>query len=64
MLIIDVKDGESIDRALKRYKRKYRDTKIMQEIRRRKEYKKPSVARRNEILKAQYRNAKVRNMEQ
>ena len=64
MLIIDVKDGESIDRALKRYKRKYRDTKIMQEIRRRKEYKKPSVERRNEILKAQYRNAKVRNMEQ
>jgi small subunit ribosomal protein S21 len=60
MLIIDVKDGENIDRALKRYKRKYRDTKIMQEIRKRREYKKPSVNRRNEILKAQYKNEKLR----
>jgi small subunit ribosomal protein S21 len=59
MLIIDVKDGENIDRALKRYKRKYRDTKIMQEIRKRREYKKPSVNRRNEILKAQYKNEKL-----
>jgi len=62
MLVIDVKDGESIDRALKRYKRKYRDTKIMQEIRGRREYKKPSVQRRNEVLKAQYRNEKMRDM--
>lgn len=64
MLIIDVKDGENIDRALKRYKRKYRDTKIMQEIRKRREYKKPSVQRRNEILKAQYRNEKMLGMEE
>ncbi|NRB64773.1 MAG: 30S ribosomal protein S21 [Saprospiraceae bacterium] len=63
MLIIDVKDGESIDRALKRYKRKYRDTKIMQEIRKRREYKKPSVTRRNEVLKAQYKNEKMRGFE-
>ncbi len=63
MLIIDVKDGENIDRALKRYKRKYRDTKIMQEIRKRREYKKPSVNRRNEILKAQYKNEKLRTFE-
>ena len=63
MLIIDVKDGESIDRALKRYKRKYRDTKIMQEIRKRREYKKPSVTRRNEVLKAQYKNGKMRGFE-
>jgi len=45
---------------LKRYKRKYRDTKIMQEIRKRREYKKPSVNRRSEILKAQYKNEKLR----
>jgi len=63
MLIIDVKDGENIDRALKRYKRKYRDTKIMQEIRKRREYKKPSVNRRNEILKAQYKNEKMRTFD-
>jgi small subunit ribosomal protein S21 len=63
MLIIDVKDGENIDRALKRYKRKYRDTKIMQEIRKRREYKKPSVNRRNEVLKAQYKNEKLRTFD-
>ncbi len=55
MLIINVKNEESIDRALKRYKRKFRNTKILQEIRRRKNYVKPSVKRRNEILNAEYR---------
>lgn len=58
MLIIDVKDNESIDRALKRYKRKYRNTKIMDEIRRRKHYTKPSIQRRNEIQKARYKAQK------
>lgn len=58
MLIIEVKDGENIDRALKRYKRKFQRTKLMREIRRRKQFTKPSVARRNEILNAQYRQEK------
>ena len=58
MLIIEIKDGESIDRALKRYKRKFQRTKLMKEIRRRREFTKPSVARRNEILNAQYRQDK------
>ncbi len=55
MLIIDVKNGESIDQALRRYKRKYQRTQIIKELRRRKEYIKPSVQRRNEILKAIYK---------
>lgn len=55
MLIIDVKDGESIDRALKRYKRKHQRTGLMKEIRNRKEFTKPSVERRKEILNAKYR---------
>lgn len=55
MLIINVKEEESIDRALKRYKRKLRDTKIIKELRNRKNYEKPSVRRRNEILGARYR---------
>ena len=58
MLIIDVKDNENIDRALKRYKRKYRNTKIMDEIRRRKHYTKPSIQRRNEVQKARYKAQK------
>ena len=58
MLIIERKDGESIDRALKRYKRKYRRTKVRQELRRRKQFTKPSVKRRNEIIDAVYREQK------
>ncbi len=55
MLIINVKEEESIDRALKRYKRKFQRTGLLKEIRRRKNFTKPSVERRNEILNAKYR---------
>lgn len=54
MLIIDRKDGESIDRTLKRYKSKHRRVKIVKELRRRKNFTKPSVKRREEVLKAAY----------
>lgn len=54
MLIIKVKDGEKIDRALKRLKRKFRDTQVLQTLRDKKEFKKPSVLRRKQIKKAQY----------
>ncbi|MCB0549335.1 MAG: 30S ribosomal protein S21 [Phaeodactylibacter sp.] len=55
MLIIEVKDGESIDRALKRYKRKFQNTGLVKELRERREFTKPSVRRRNLILKAAYK---------
>lgn len=58
MLIINVKSEESIDRALKRYKRKFKQTRQLQELRRRKNFVKPSVQRRNEILNAIYREEK------
>lgn len=54
MLIIPVKDGENIDRALKRYKRKFDRTKTMKNLRNRKQFNKPSVVRRAQIIKAQY----------
>lgn len=54
MLIIKVKDGEKIDRALKRLKRKFRDTKVLQTLRDKKEFTKPSVLKRQQIKKAQY----------
>ncbi|HMQ45953.1 MAG TPA: 30S ribosomal protein S21 [Saprospiraceae bacterium] len=56
MLIIDIKDNEGIDRALKRYKRKFINTGVMKELRKRREFSKPSVNRRNEVLNARYRN--------
>ena len=54
MLIIQVKEGENIDRALKRYKRKFDRTKTMRQLRERKQFTKPSVARRAQKIKASY----------
>lgn len=54
MLIIPVKDGENIDRALKRYKRKFDRTGVMRQLRSRQQFTKPSVVRRAEVQKAQY----------
>ena len=52
MLKIIVKDGENIERALKRYKRKHRNIKVMQNLRDNQFFTKPSVKRRREIQKA------------
>lgn len=54
MLKIIVKDGENIERALKRYKRKHRNIKVMQNLRENQFFTKPSVKRRREIQKASY----------
>ena len=54
MLVIPVKDGENIDRALKRFKRKFDKTGGMRQLRSRKQFVKPSVKRRAQIQKAQY----------
>ncbi len=61
MLIIPVKDGESIDRALKKYKRKFDKTRVVRELRGRQQFIKPSVTLRQSKLKAAYkqRNASI-----
>lgn len=56
MLIIDFKEGENIDKALKIYKKKFEKAKILQELRSRKHFVKPSITRRSEVLKARYKN--------
>lgn len=55
MLVIPVKEGENIERALKRYKKKYDKTGVMRELRGRKEFTKPSVELRQERIKASYK---------
>ncbi|MBK6546754.1 MAG: 30S ribosomal protein S21 [Saprospiraceae bacterium] len=55
MLIIDVKDSESIDRALKKYKKKFEQSQTLRQLRNRKHFTKPSIERRSEVLKAVYR---------
>ena len=54
MLIVPVKEGENIDRALKRYKRKFDKTGTKRQLQTRKQFTKPSVERRAQIQKAQY----------
>lgn len=54
MLIIPIKEGENIDRVLKRYKRKFDKTGTMRQLRNRKQFTKPSVSKRTQIQKAQY----------
>ncbi len=55
MLIIDSKDCENIDKALKKYKKKFEKSKTLIQLRERQSYTKPSVKRRGEVLKAIYR---------
>lgn len=55
MLIIDQKDCENIDKALKKYKKKYEKSRVLLQLRTRQAFTKPSVRRRTEILKAVYK---------
>ncbi|MGI6479733.1 MAG: 30S ribosomal protein S21 [Salinivirgaceae bacterium] len=55
MIIIPVREGENIDRALKRYKRKFEKTGRMKEIRNRKQFNKKSELRRRTLQKAVYK---------
>ena len=61
MLIIKVEPGEGIDKAVKRYKRKIQRTQVLRQLRRRKNFVKPSVKRRAEVLKAKYIQDKYGN---
>jgi small subunit ribosomal protein S21 len=54
MLIINVKENESIDKALKRFKKKFEKTGVLRQLRKRQAFEKPSVARRNEVIHAAY----------
>lgn len=64
MLIVKVNDNEPIERALKKFKRKEQQTKLVKELRERKEYVKPSVQHRKKMQKAVYVNKKKLSEEQ
>jgi len=63
MLVIPVKDGENIDRALKRFKRKFLKTVTLKQVRLRKQYIKKSERLRVQKEKAIYSENMLRNME-
>ncbi len=52
MIIIPIKERESIDKALKKFKKKFERTGVIRELRERQAFTKPSVKRRGEVLKA------------
>jgi small subunit ribosomal protein S21 len=56
MIIIDLQKEKNIESALRTYKHKVQKTKQIQSLRDRKEYVKPSVQKREQKLKAIYKN--------
>jgi len=54
MIIVQVKEGENIERALKKFKRKFEKTGVIRELRSRKTFEKPSVKKRDMMNKAIY----------
>ena len=63
MLRVVLNDGDKIERALKQFKRKVNNTKLIQELRARQEFEKPSVTARRKRLKAEYIQ-RIRNEEE
>jgi len=63
MLIVEVKKGENIEKALKRYKRKVNQTKQMFRLRENEKFTKPSEKKRETKKKAIYIQ-KLRDAEQ
>ena len=62
MLIISIKENESIDKALKRFKKKFEKTGVVKELRRRSAFEKPSIARRTELIRASYKQTTYGNI--
>jgi small subunit ribosomal protein S21 len=55
MLIVQIKEGDNIEKALKKYKKKFEKTGVVKQLRERSKFTKPSVRRREEIIKAAYK---------
>lgn len=54
MIIVPLKEGENIERALKKFKRKYEKTGVVKELRSRQAFAKPSVVKRKQNMRAVY----------
>ncbi len=54
MIIVQVKEGDNIEKALKKFKRKFEKTGIVRELRSRQAFEKPSVVNRKKMMKAVY----------
>ena len=54
MIIVQVKEGDNIEKAVKKFKRKFEKTGIVKELRSRQAFEKPSVTNRKKMMKAVY----------
>lgn len=64
MLVIKINKNENIDRALKRFKRKFRNIKMLELLKDKKHYTKKSEIKRLKLQKAIYNNKKTDSYEQ
>ena len=55
MLIVPVKESETIDKALKKFKKKFEKTGVVKQLRSRQAFEKPSISRRTTVKKAVYK---------
>ena len=55
MLLINLKENDTIDKALKKYKKKFERTGVVKELRERQQFTKPSVKLRKQLIKARYK---------
>ena len=54
MIVVPSKEGENIEKALKKFKRKFEKTGVVKELRNRQAFEKPSVAKRKQTMRAVY----------
>ena len=54
MIVIPIKEGENIERSLKKFKRKFEKTGVVKELRNRQAFTKPSITKRQQKLHAVY----------
>jgi len=54
MIVVPLKEGESIEKALKKFKRKFEKTGVVKELRSRQAFTKPSVEKRKQRIRAVY----------
>ena len=54
MIVVPIKEGENIEKALKKFKRKFEKTGVVKELRNRQAFEKPSVTKRKQAMRAVY----------
>ncbi len=54
MIVVPLKEGENIEKALKKFKRKFEKTGVVKELRNRQAFEKPSVSKRKQMMRAIY----------